>query len=66
MKNIFQFRRKFRVILKSGAEFRIKADSVKIKWNSETGQLTFYEFVKPAGEVPFHCSPMEIAAIIQL
>lgn len=56
----------YRVILRSGNEFRISASDVKISYNVSSLQITQYEFVEPKGEVPFHCSPLEIVAIIQL
>jgi len=59
-------RAKFRVILKSGADFFLTAESVKYKWDKESCQLTEYNFEKPRGEVPLHCSPLEIATIIEI
>jgi hypothetical protein len=59
-------RANYRVILKSGADYRLSAENCKIKWNEATGSLISYEFIRPKGEVPFHCSPLEIAAILKL
>lgn len=56
----------YRVILRSGNEFRISASDVKISFNSVSNQITKYEFVEPKGEVPFHCSPLEIVAIVRV
>jgi len=59
-------RRSYRVVLKSGADFFLKASDVRIKWRNETCQLTEYEFINPVGEVPFHVAPGDIQAILRL
>lgn len=66
LSNIFKRKRKYRVILKSGASFVIKASELSISFNTGTMQLTKYQFMNPSGETPFHCSPLEISAIIEL
>lgn len=70
MKNFFSklFKRKikYRFILKSGASFVVKCSDLKISYNKTTMALTQYSAENGSGEIPFHCSPTEIAAIIQL
>lgn len=63
---LFKTRLKYRIILKSGADFFVSATDLNIKYNTGTMQLTDYNFIKPDGEIPFHVSPLEIAAILQL
>jgi hypothetical protein len=60
------YRRSYRVVLKSGADFFLKAADVKIKWRNDTGEVTSYEFINPVGEVPFHVVPGDIRAILRL
>ena len=56
----------YRVILKSGVEFRVSTTNLKIKWEEETSNLISYSFEDAKGEVPFHCVVSEIAAIIKV
>jgi hypothetical protein len=65
LKKLFQKRHTYRVVLKSGAEFKITATDLAIKFRNDTMELTKYEFTDPRGEVPFHLSPAEISAIIR-
>lgn len=61
---MFKRRKKYRFILKSGAEFYVRVAEIKIKYKSDTMELTNYNLIDAKGEVPFHVSPTEIAAIL--
>jgi hypothetical protein len=64
--NLFKKRYKYRVILKSGADFRLTATDLKLEWRNEDCVLTFYSFIDPKGEVPRHVSPLDIQAITKI
>ena len=57
---------KYRFILKSGASFKFSATDLKLRWNTDDCQLVMWEAVNAKGEVPRHCAPSEIAAVIRL
>jgi len=59
-------RANYRVILKSGASFYLSATDLKITFIKDSMQLQSYHFAEPQGEIPWHVSPLEIAAITQL
>ena len=65
--NLFKRKFKYRVILKSGASFTFKAADLTVSFKTDSMQLSKYSFEDDAtGEIPFHCSPLEIAAIVKL
>lgn len=64
--NLFKRKFKYRVILKSGESFTLKASDLNISFKTDSMQLTKYEFSDPTGEIPLHCSPLEIAAIVKV
>ncbi len=59
-------RHTYRFILKSGAEFRVSGTNLKIEWDAGTMQLKKWELTGGKGEVPFHLSPLEVAAIVKV
>jgi hypothetical protein len=63
--SLFKRKFKYRVILKSGASFTLKASDLNVSFKTDSMQLTEYEFTDPSGEIPFHCSPLEISAIVK-
>lgn len=59
-------RKKYRFILKSGADFVIEARKINIRYKSDTGVVTQWEVEGVKGPLPEYCCPTEIVAIIRL
>ncbi len=61
---MFKMKYKYRVLIKGGGSFEIKADDLDLTWNDETGDITSYKFANPSGEVPCYLHPSNIATIV--
>ena len=56
----------FRVILRNGAEFTVKAEDLSIERNTITGELVSYSFTGITENKPCYLNISEVAAIVRL
>lgn len=66
LETFWKTKKRYRIILKSGTSFIIKADELTVKYNTATNDVIGYEFTGLEGSFPLHIVPSEIAAVIRL
>ena len=64
--NLFKRRHTFIIFLKSGQQFWVRATNCTVKHNTETGEVTSWEFKNLKKAWPVYIQPNQIEAVVQV